>query len=123
MLVVTRLRPPAPTDAAGDELRRGLLRALQILAAKPGYVGGEVGRNVDDPTLWVLSTRWENVGSYRRALGSYEAKMHVQPLLYAALDEPSAYEVVEEGTDLNEAQSRRRPERGEGRARVEGSLG
>ena len=106
MLVVTRLRPPVATEAAGDELRRGLLRALGILAAKPGYVGGEVGRNVDDPSLWVLSTRWENVGSYRRALGSYEAKMHVQPLLYAALDEPSAYEVVEEGTDLNQAQGR-----------------
>ena len=51
----------------------------------------------------MLTTRWENVGSYRRALGSYEGKMHIQPLMVHALDEPSAYEVVEEGTDLNEA--------------------
>lgn len=101
MLVVTRLRAPSPDPAAEDELRRGLLYALAILAAKPGHVGGEVGRNVDDPTLWVLTTRWENVGSYRRALGSYEAKMHIQPLMVHAVDEPSAYEVVEEGTDLN----------------------
>lgn len=106
MLVVTRLRTPRPDSAAEDELRHGLLRALGILAAKPGYVGGEVGRNVDDPSLWVLTTRWENVGSYRRALGSFEAKMHVQPLMVHALDEPSAYEVVEEGTDLNEVQPR-----------------
>ena len=110
MLVVTRLRTPSNprgTDlAAEDELRRGLLHALAILAAKPGHVGGEVGRNVDDPTLWVLTTRWENVGSYRRALGSYEGKMHIQPLMVHALDEPSAYEVVEEGTDLNEAHPR-----------------
>jgi hypothetical protein len=106
VLVVTRLRTPSPDAAAGEELRTGLLRALEILASKPGYVGGEVGRNVDDPTLWVLSTRWENVGSYRRALGSYEGKMHIQPLMLAALDEPSAYEVVEEGTDLNEAGTR-----------------
>lgn len=106
MLVVTRLRTPAPDPAAEDELRQGLLRALAILAAKPGYVGGEVGRNVDDPGLWVLCTRWENVGSYRRALGSYEAKMHVQPLMVHALDEPSAFEVVEEGTDLNEVRPR-----------------
>ncbi|HYH73870.1 MAG TPA: antibiotic biosynthesis monooxygenase family protein [Nocardioides sp.] len=110
MLVVTRLRAPT-TDGVGhepaeDELRRGLLQALDILAGKPGYVGGEVGRNVDDPSLWVLTTRWENVGSYRRALGSYEGKMHIQPLMVHALDEPSAYERVEEGTDLNEAQSR-----------------
>jgi hypothetical protein len=110
VLVVTRLRvqpsEPADADAAGEELRRGLMHALGILAAKPGYVGGEVGRNIDDPTLWVLTTRWENVGSYRRALGSYEGKMHIQPLMVHALDEPSAYEVVEEGTDLNRAEPR-----------------
>ena len=106
MLVVTRLRTPSPDPAAEQELRSGLMFALGILAARPGYVGGEVGRNVDDPTLWVLTTRWENVGSYRRALGSYEGKMHIQPLMVHALDEPSAYEVVEEGTDLNEAQPR-----------------
>lgn len=110
MLVVTRLRTPTPPDgpdaAAEDELRHGLLRALAILAAKPGYVSGDVGRNVDDPGLWVLTTRWENVGSYRRALGSYEGKMHIQPLMVHAVDEPSAYEVVEEGTDLNEARPR-----------------
>ncbi|RYB89960.1 antibiotic biosynthesis monooxygenase [Nocardioides oleivorans] len=110
MLVVTRLRTPASSSGidprAEQDLRAGLLRALGILEAKPGFVTGGVGRNVDDPTLWVLTTRWENVGSYRRALGSYEGKMHIQPLMVHALDEPSAYEVVEEGTDLNEAQPR-----------------
>lgn len=105
MLVVTRLRAPSDDLAAAD-LRAGLHRALEVLAAKPGYVGGEVGRNVDDPALWVLSTRWENVGSYRRALSSYEAKLVVQPLLLHAVDEPSAYEVDEGGTDLNVARPR-----------------
>jgi hypothetical protein len=123
VLVVTRLRAPGSHEAAAEDLRRGLLHALGILAAKPGWIGGDVGRNVDDPTLWVLTTRWENVGSYRRALGSYEGKMHIQPLMVHALDEPSAYEVVEEGTDLNESIPRRRPEEGEGRARHEGSIG
>jgi hypothetical protein len=110
VLVVTRLRTPSgpagPDAAAEHELRHGLLHALAILAAKPGWIGGDVGRNVDDPSLWVLTTRWENVGSYRRALGSYEGKMHIQPLMVHAVDEPSAYEVVEEGTDLNEARPR-----------------
>ncbi|GAA5118252.1 hypothetical protein GCM10023339_30520 [Alloalcanivorax gelatiniphagus] len=124
MLVVTRLRTPSPDAAAEDDLRRGLLQALEILAAKPGWVGGEVGRNVDDPGLWVLATRWANVGSYRRALGSYEGKMHIQPLMVHALDEPSAYEVVEEGTDLNEALSRDAVlGRGDDGARVDGSIG
>jgi hypothetical protein len=106
VLVVTRLRTPSTEAAAEDELRLGLLQALDILAAKPGYVGGDVGRNVDDPALWVLTTRWQDVGSYRRALGSYEGKMHIQPLMVHALDEPSAYEVVAEGTDLNDPQPR-----------------
>ncbi|MCY7400131.1 MAG: antibiotic biosynthesis monooxygenase [Nocardioides sp.] len=106
MLVSTRLRAPAGDAAAAEELRAGLLRARAILADKPGFLGGEVGRNVDDPGLWVLTTRWENVGSYRRALSSYESKMHIQPLMVHALDEPSAYEVVEEGTDLNQAEPR-----------------
>ena len=105
MLVMTRLRAPADA-AAAKELRAGLQRARAILAVQPGFVWGEVGRNVDDPGLWVLTTRWENVGSYRRALSSYESKMHVQPLMVHAVDEPSAYEVVEEGTDLNRAQPR-----------------
>ena len=72
-----------------------------MLAARPGYVEGQVGRNVDDPALWVLTTRWENVGAYRRALSSYDVKVHAVPLLSRALDEPSAYEVVEPGTVLN----------------------
>ncbi len=106
MLVVTRLRTPSPDAAAEDDLRRGLLQALAILAAKPGWVGGEVGRNVDDPGLWVLTSTWENIGSYRRALSAYDVKVNAVPVLYRAIDEPSAYEVVEEGTDLNEAQPR-----------------
>ena len=67
----------------------------------PGYVDGRIGRNLDDPTLWVLTTRWENVGAYRRALSSYDVKLQAVPLLSRAIDEPSAYEVVEPGTVLN----------------------
>ena len=60
-----------------------------------------MGRNLDDPTLWVLTTRWEHVGAYRRALSAYEVKLQAVPLLSRAVDEPSAYEVVEPGTVLN----------------------
>ncbi len=84
-------------------MRSGLLRARGIFAEKPGFLGGEVGRNIDDPDLWVLTTRWANVGSYRRALSSYEGKMFIAPLMIHALDEPSAYELVDGETDLNDA--------------------
>jgi hypothetical protein len=46
--------------------------------------------------MWVLVSEWINVGSYRRALGSYDVKMASGVLMGAAMNEPSAYEVVEE---------------------------
>ena len=57
------------------------------------YLSGNVNwANVDDPELWVLTTRWQNVGAYRRALSSYDVKVTAVPLLSRAIDEPSAYE-------------------------------
>ncbi|HWJ81611.1 MAG TPA: antibiotic biosynthesis monooxygenase family protein [Nocardioides sp.] len=95
MLVVNRFR--------GDESLRADLEAVHaLLAGFPGYVDGVLGRNLDEPDLWVLTTRWENVGAYRRALSSYDVKMHGVPTLSRALDEPSAYELVEADAVLNE---------------------
>ncbi len=91
MLVVTRHRVP-PEGVAAFVV--GAEHALAALAARPGWVEGTLGRNVDDPGLWVLSTRWADVGSYRRALSAYEVKVSAVPLLSTAVDEPSAYEVV-----------------------------
>jgi hypothetical protein len=66
--------------------------ALAALAARPGYVRGTLGRSADDPTAWVLLTEWENVGSYRRALGGHDVKLHATALLASALDLPGAFE-------------------------------
>ena len=95
VLVVTRFR--ADDAAWRDDLRA----ALAVLREQPGFLDGEVGRNVDDPSLWVLVTRWRDVGSYRRALSSYDVKVGAVPLLSRALDEPSAFEDVE--GELNES--------------------
>ena len=103
MLVVTRFRVPL---VEGDAFRDDLERARAALAERPGHLEGVVGRNVDDPTLWVLTTRWEHVGAYRRALSAYDVKLHAVPVLGRALDEPSAYEVVEPGTVLNTGSAR-----------------
>jgi quinol monooxygenase YgiN len=103
VLVVNRFRVPVD---GGEAFRVDLETAHQALAACAGYAGGEIGRNVDDPELWVLSTRWENVGSYRRALSTYDVKLHAVAVLGRAIDEPSAYELVEPGTTLNIASTR-----------------
>lgn len=68
--------------------------ALAALAARPGYLRGTLGRSTDDPEAWVLLTEWENVGSYRRALGNYEVKLHATPLLAAAIDVPGGFEAL-----------------------------
>jgi quinol monooxygenase YgiN len=99
VIVVNRFRV---AEQDGEDFRTRVLAAREALAGRPGYVDGSVGRNVDDPELWVLATRWANVGSYRRALSAYDVKVTAVPLLSQAIDEPSAYELVGDA-DLNES--------------------
>lgn len=74
------------------EFRSELEGLKSVLAQAPGFIDGVIGQNLDDPTLWHLSTNWENVGSYRRALNSTRAKLEAIPILARAIDEPGAYE-------------------------------
>lgn len=99
VLVVNRFRV-----ADGDEtFRADVESAHALLAERPGYVDGTIGRNMDEPDLWVLTTRWVNVGAYRRALSAYDVKVGAVPLLSRAVDEPSAYEIVEPDAELNQS--------------------
>jgi hypothetical protein len=97
VLVVNRFRVPE-YDAAG--FRDDLEAALAVLAQQRGYADGRLGRNLDDQTLWVMVTRWQDVGSYRRALSTYDVKVGAVPILSRAVDEPSAYEPLD--GELNE---------------------
>lgn len=78
--------------AAAYQFAGQIEQAHSALADCEGYIDGEVGHNLDDPTLWVLMTRWRNVGSYRRALSSTRVKMEAIAVLAQAIDEPGAYE-------------------------------
>ncbi len=69
-----------------------LSAALESFSKCAGFIDGEYGQNLDDQKLWSLMTRWENVGSYRRALSTNDVKMNVIPTLAQAIDEPGAYE-------------------------------
>ena len=106
MLVVNRFRVP---EDETETFRVALETALAVLSGQRGYDGGRLGRNVDDPELWTMVTRWRDVGSYRRSLSTYDVKVGAVPLLSRALDEPSAYEEVEPGTALNEGSPRSLP--------------
>jgi hypothetical protein len=84
-----------PTDEAGFRAR--IRRALELLTAAPGCLGGEAGRAVDEPQRWVLTVRFASVDAYRRALSPFPVREHAVPLLSEALaDEPATYEVLVE---------------------------
>jgi quinol monooxygenase YgiN len=91
MLVVSRYRV---TDDEAVEFRGRAREALEALAEQEGFLRGSVGRNVDEPDLWLMSTQWINVGAYRRALSSYDVKTRAVPVMLLALNEPSAFEVL-----------------------------
>ena len=95
LLVVTRFRVPAADEA---DFRVRARAAVAALAERPGWIGGRIARAVDDPELWLLETEWDSVGSWRRALGGFDVKMHATPLLAQSVDEPTAYEVLFDAT-------------------------
>lgn len=98
--------------ARDDSFAERARAALAALAQRPGYLRGSLARNTDDAAAWVLVTEWENVGSYRRALGGFEVKMVATPLLAEALDLPSSFESLVEalpGGALDERASDREP--------------
>jgi quinol monooxygenase YgiN len=103
VIVINRFRVPPDQ---GEAFRADVEQARAALAERPGFVRGSVGRNTDEPDLWVLITEWEDVGSYRRALSAYDVKLTAVPVLSRAIDEPSAYEHAEPGADLNLATPR-----------------
>jgi hypothetical protein len=111
VLVVNRFRSEGSDghlEDADDEIAARLEACRDVLAAQRGYRDGWFGRNVDDPSLWTLVTLWRDVGSYRRALSSYDVKVGAVPVLSQAIDEPSAYELTGPGGgELNRAEPRR----------------
>lgn len=88
MLAFSRFRVPA--EVVPDFTLRARA-AVDFFATRPGCLSADLLRNLDDPGLWTITTRWADVGSYRRSFNGYEAKVGLVPLLSEAIDEPSAY--------------------------------
>ncbi|MGH8861602.1 MAG: antibiotic biosynthesis monooxygenase family protein [Jatrophihabitantaceae bacterium] len=78
--------------ADGASFEQRAQDALAVLAERPGFVRGNLARSTDDTAAWLLLTEWQDVGSYRRALGNYEVKLRAAPLLGEAVDLPSSFE-------------------------------
>ncbi len=89
MQAIARFKVPL-ADAA--QFRIELEGVKEIFAEAAGFIDAQVGQNLDEPTLWLLSTTWRDVGSYRRALSTSRSKLEAIPILAKAIDEPGAYE-------------------------------
>ena len=72
--------------------------AIKVLQVRPGFVAASVFHNADMSERYLVKTDWVDVGSYRRALGSMEAKIGVWPFLANMRDEPTAFEMLMEFT-------------------------
>ena len=92
MIVLTRFRID---ETATESFRQRAEAAIDLFRTKPGLLSLDFGRNLDEPELWTLTTRWADVGSYRRALSGMESKMVLVPMLSEAIDEPTAYDDAE----------------------------
>jgi len=92
VLAVVRFRPPAGEPAG--EFAAGVERALTALGHADGYRRGRVARAIDDPDEWMLVTEWDGPGAWRRALGRFDVKLELTPLLAHAVDAPGAFEVL-----------------------------
>jgi heme-degrading monooxygenase HmoA len=88
VFAVTRLRVPAADVATFTAAAGELVAALR---ARPGFRDGELGRAADDPELFALSTRWDGVGAYRRALSAAEVKIAGAPVWVYAVNEPGVF--------------------------------
>lgn len=84
MFAISRFR-------AGDDFAAEASQVIEFWRANPACRMVELVRNLDDPGLWAIVSRWESVGAYRRSFSGIEAKMILTPVLSRALDEPSAY--------------------------------
>lgn len=94
---MTRYR--IPPSAAADFLAQARV-AVESLSKRPGFVRANIGRATDDAQLWVIASQWADVGSYRRALNAFDVRMNAVPLLATAIDEPTAFELIQ-GLELD----------------------
>lgn len=96
MLAITRYRVP---EDRTDDFVATARTVLASLATSPGHRSGRLGRATDDPELWVMVTDWDGAGFYRRALGAFEVRTALIPLSALAVDEPGAYEIIEDRSE------------------------
>ncbi len=66
--------------------------ALEILQRHSGFISANIFHSADEPQHYLVQSDWQDVGSYRRAMGSMDSKLGVWPFLADVQDEVTAFE-------------------------------
>lgn len=66
--------------------------SLTLLRERDGFIEGHIMHSPDEPHRYAIECSWVDVGSYRRAIGSSLAKLHIWPFLADMIDRPTALE-------------------------------
>lgn len=90
VLLSARLRP----EGSPQEWLERVSTALELLAARPGYLRGWVSRSPDEPDAWLLSAEFESAGACRRALSASDLRVVLWPLLGLSDGSASTFEVL-----------------------------
>jgi len=96
LLVIVRFR--VSPDARAPWLA-GAERVMAIFARQSGFQCASIGQSTDETDLLLLRSEWDSVGDYRRALSDMDMKMYGIPFMAQAIDEPSAYELLQHRAD------------------------
>lgn len=66
--------------------------SLVLLKDRDGFIQGHIMHSPDEPQRYAIECSWVDVGSYRRAIGSTLAKLHIWPFLANMINRPTALE-------------------------------
>ena len=82
------------TSQDSEQWRLEAQTALTVVAQHSGFLDAQILHSPDEPSRYLVEVRWQDVGSYRRAMSSTEMKLHVWPFLAGMLNEPTVYETL-----------------------------
>lgn len=91
--VVVTMRFTVTTEERGEFLQRAR-EAASMLRTRQGCLGIDLLQSVDAADSLMITTRWDSMGSYRRAMSAYDIKEQVIPFLSQARDEDSTFETI-----------------------------
>lgn len=75
-----------------------LLSVIEVLQNSVGFESLTLLHSPDEPNHYSVLSKWQDVGSYRRALSATNAKLVVWPFLAPMLPAPTVFETLLEVT-------------------------